>query len=288
MFALTRNLAKQRDVTEIVVPLETVQRHLLGPLAAKAGAAACRNDLIRSTVTWAWFTRDVPVIVERLRSAEIRVAPIKGLAYAAGLYLAPVDRPMTDIDLLVEPEREATAKVVLAELGFERAAGPAIHHATTWARDGLVIDLHRSIVSEGRSQIDLGAVWARMRPGWPAGAERLDPLDELIFHLVHMARNRLCGPLVQVVDAVRLAARAPIAEALERADAWGLGDAAAAAWRFVSNIVEGEGRGGWLAPSIADLLAVRQPSIARKIVFDVATAGSPRQLAARTIAFLRR
>jgi hypothetical protein len=194
---------------------------------------------------------------------------------------------MTDVDLLVEPHADTTARTVLAELGFRSVPSAWLHHATTWERAGLVIDLHRGILAEGRSQIDLAAVWSRTVPGWPSGAERLEPIDELVFHLLHMVRNRLCGPLIQVVDAARLAARLPAATvALERARGWGVGFAAELAWRFVEAIAEDRpGRaGGWLGPDVDDVIAVRQPSSLRKIVFDVATAGSPRQLATRALA----
>ena len=283
MFALTRNLAKGRDVTEIVAPLETVQRHLLAPLAARAGISLCKGDLVRATVAWANLVHDVPPIIERFRAIGARVIPIKGLAYAAGLYSAPAERPMTDVDLLIEQQYEASAQTVLADLGFERFPGPALHHASTWVRSGLVVDLHRNILGDGRSEIDLSAVWSRTLKGWPDGAERLDPIDELVFHLIHMARNRLCGALVNVIDATRLATRCPVDRALARATDWGVGHAARTAWSFVETIVE-DRPSSWLEPSPSDVVAMRQPSAARKVIFDMATAGSVRHLARRSYA----
>src|SRR5262249_16805873 len=145
----------------------------------------------------------------------------KGAAYAAGLYDLPAERPMTDVDLLVD--RYAIAEHALADLGFEREPASALHHASAWVRGDLVLDVHRGILGRGRSRIDLGSVWARARPGWPQGALRLDPGDELVFHLVHMLRNRLCGPLIQVIDCARLLKRTEETVVLQRSDAWRIG-----------------------------------------------------------------
>jgi len=289
MFALTRILAKERDVSEIVAPLDVLQRHMLAPLAGRLGVSGCRPDLVRATLAWARLERDLPPIVGRLRAAGVRVAPLKGVAYAPRIYTVPADRPMTDVDVLVARTDRDAATAVLRELGFTLHPDPALHHASTWARGDLVIDVHHGFLGDGRSRVDLDAVWQRARPGWPDGAERLDPGDELAFHLLHMARNRLCGPLIQVVDAVRLADRdTAVAPALERAAAWGVGTAARLAWRFVGDVLaDRDAPGGVLGPRVADVIAVRQPRALRKLVFDVATAGSPRQLAARVVAFGR-
>ena len=261
---------------------------MLAAMVGRAGVARCRDDLVRSTVAWGRLAIIVPPIVAALRAADVRVIPIKGVSYASGLYGVPAERPMTDVDVLVESHAVANARRILSELGFRLDEDPAGHHASTWVRDDLVIDLHHDIVGTGRSRIDLAQVWQRAGAGWPAGAERLEPHDELVFHLVHMARNRLCGPLVHVVDASRLAARVgSVAIALERARAWGVGTAVTVAWHFVQQIVDERAR-GWLTPRTEDVLAVQQPPLLRKIVFDVATAGSPKPFAARTLGYATR
>jgi hypothetical protein len=284
MFALVRDLAAGRDVTEIAVEPALVQRHLLAPLAARAGASACRDDLVRATVGWARIERELPPVIDRLVAAGVRVAPIKGVAYAAGLYALPAERPMTDVDLLVDPYADAAR--VVAELGFRREPGSLLHHASAWVRGELVIDLHRGIVGAGRSRIDVDAVWKRARAGWPAGALRLEAADELAFHLVHMIRSRLRGPLIQVVDAARLFERCDVALVLERADEWRIGGAVRLALRYVRDLLAGAPRpGGWLGPSPGEAIAAQQPRAWRKLVFDVVTAGSPGQLAARVLGY---
>jgi len=291
MFALVRDLAAGRDVSEIAVDPELAQRHLLAPLAARHGAAGFRDDLVRSTVAWGATAVALPPVVAALVKAGVRVAAIKGVAYATALYETPAERPMTDVDLLVPDRSFAAASSILGELGFVREPVIPHHHATTWVRDSLVIDLHRNIVGLGRSRIDLDAVWQRTVAGWPDGASRLDPSDELVFHLVHMTRNRLCGPLIQVVDAARLLARlseASISIAIARGHEWGLAVPVELALRFCRELLAGARHpGGWLGPSADDVLRVRQPSTVRKIVFDLATAGSPSQLAARAVAYAR-
>jgi hypothetical protein len=289
MFALVRDLANGCDVGEIVVPPWLVQRHLLGPLAARAGAHAFHDELVRATVAWAVLAREIPPVVDRLVAAGVPVAPIKGLAYATGLYSLPAERPMTDVDLLVPPTGERTARRLLAELHFTRVAGSPFHHASVWVRGKLVIDLHRGIIAPGRSRIDLDAVWARTSPGWPAGAVRLHASDELLFHYVHMIRNRLCGPLIHVVDAVRLTRRLPDGDAcsvLARADEWRIGPAVRLAAQYCRDVVGvAERPGGWLGPAAANALDASQPGPLRKAVFDMATAGSPAQLAARIVGY---
>jgi hypothetical protein len=269
-------------VSKIAVEPALVQRHLLGALAARAGAATFRDDLVRATVSWAQIERELPPVADRLVAAGVQVAPIKGVAYANHLYALPAERPMTDVDLLVEPF--ATAEVVLGGLGFAREPHAPLHHATAWVRGDLVIDLHRGIIGAGRSRIDIAAVWSRAVEGWPAGALQLEPADELVFHLVHMIRCRLRGPLIQVVDAARLLDRCDVAVALERARAWRMSGSVRLALRYVRDVLAGVTYpGGWLGPPADEILEARQPSPVRKLIFDVATAGSPGRLVARML-----
>jgi len=157
-----------------------------------------------------------------------------------------------------------------------------MHHASMWERGNLTIDLHRNILPLGRSRIALDEVWARTRPGWPDGARRLEPVDELVFHFVHMARNRLCGPLIQVVDAARLLEHASAEDAIARARHWRVGGAVSVSAAYCAGILDGRPMPR-LAPADDDALFARQPMRRRKLVFDVATAGSVQQLAARVI-----
>ena len=286
MFALVRDLAAGRNVGEIAAHPDVVRRHLLAPLAASAGARAFHDDLVRATVAWARIEHELPSVVTALARAGVPVAPIKGVAYATSVYQTPAERPMTDVDLLVPLNRARVAEGVLAAQGFSCDSALPFHHASTWVREWLVIDLHHGILGPGRSRMDLEHVWTRATPGWPHDGLRLDPVDELVFHLVHMARNRLCGPLIQIVDASRLFARCDRERALVRARDWGLAPAVKLAMRYCIDVLAGTSEpGGWLGPRSHDVLAVQQPSTLRKIMFDIATAGSASQLAARIRAY---
>jgi hypothetical protein len=283
MFALVRDLSARREVTEIAVSRWLVQRHNLAASTALAGVSRLRDDLAAATVRWAMIARETPPLIAQLRDADVGVAPIKGLAYATGLYATPAARPMTDVDLLIQPGHGARARDVLVRAGFALASDIPLHHATTWTRGALTIDLHRDIVPVGRGRVALGDVWARTRDGWPHGARRLDPVDELVFHFAHMARSRLCGPLIQVVDAARLLEHASIDATMRRAVEWRIGTAVEVAAAFCSWILDDRAARSRLAPADDDIAFAHQPDLAHKLAFDVATAGSVQAIAARAI-----
>jgi hypothetical protein len=282
MFALVRDLSARREVTEIPVSRWLVQRHNLAALVALAGGSRLRDDLAASTIRWAFLARDVAPLLEEICKAGIRIAPIKGLAYAMGLYSTPAARPMTDVDVLAERGSDRAVRRVLERNEFRLIKDMPLHHASTWERGDLTIDLHRDILPVGRGRVALDDVWARTRDGWPEGARRLDPVDELVFHFAHMARNRLCGPLIQVVDASRLLEHASIDAAMQRAAEWRIGASVGVAAAFCSWILDGAFR-PQLAPTDEDIVFAHQPALAHKLVFDVATAGSVQAVAARAI-----
>jgi hypothetical protein len=287
LFTLVRQLATRSPVIEISAPKWLVQRHGLAAMAARAGATSYRDDLARATLEWARIEQEISPVVAALVQAGVRVCPIKGAAYAKTLYGSPAERPMGDVDLLVELDRRDDVRRLLAELGFAPAIGPVMHHAEAWTRGDFALDLHWNIIAPGRSRIDFDAIWGRTRPGWPTGAEWLDPTDAMVFHLAHFARNRLRLPLMNVVDTARLLERVDAAVAVERARSWGLGRASELALRFCIAILDGRGGrpGGWLGPSLEDVALLSEDGVASKVLFDIATAGSPKQLASRVVHF---
>jgi hypothetical protein len=265
-----------------------VTRHGLAPLAARAGATSFRDELARATLAWHSTDRELPPLVAELTLAGVRVAAIKGVAYAARLYASPAERPMSDVDLLIPHEHLTTARRVLRGRGFTPATAAVLHHAEPWTRSDFVIDLHWNIIAPGRSRIDLDAIWSRTSAGWPDGGSLLEPSDALVFHLVHFARNRLRLPLINVVDTARLLENADASTAIARARVWGVGSAVEIALRFCRAILEardGSRPGGWLGPTLDEVAGLAPQSTARKLFFDVAVAGSPRQLASRAVHF---
>jgi hypothetical protein len=287
LFTLVRQLAQRQAVTDVAVPKWLVQRHGLASLAARAGAGSYRDDLARATLAWAQTERALPRVVKSLREAGVRVAAIKGVAFAKSLYAAPAERPMNDVDLLVARDQREAAEQALRKLGFEPGNSALLHHAKPWFLGDFVIDLHTNIIAPGRARIDLQHVWSRTSPGWPEGAETLAPEDSLAFHLIHLARNRLCLPLINVVDTARHVERITDPRTvLVQAREWGLGTACEVALEFCMAILDdGRAPARWFSPSLDDIAHLTEPSNARKILFDVMIAGSTRQLVARAVHF---
>jgi len=276
LFTLVNQLATRSQVTEVAAPKWLVHRHGLAPLAARAGLAAYRPDLVRATVEWARIEQDLPLIVNALQSAGIRACALKGVSYAKTLYPSPAERPMSDIDLMVPPRDAARAREALATIGFvpfERTS--VLHHAIALVRGEVALDLHWNIIAPGRARVDLEAVWSRVTGD---GLAHLDLADALTFHLIHLARNRLRLPLINVVDASRLLERASRMDALERARSWGLERPVANALRFCEELRDGCVPTGFTRDDIA---LVVQGSPAHKVSFDLQMAGSPRQFVAR-------
>jgi hypothetical protein len=92
---------------------------------------------------------------------------------------------------------------------------------------------------------------------------------------------------MNVVDTARILERADAATALARARAWGLGAATELALKFCTSIIEDRaGRpAGWLGPSREQVAALAAEGLGSKVLFEIAVAGSPRQLAARAVHF---
>lgn len=247
-------------------------------MAGRAGLAGYRDDLVRATFEWGRIQQDLPLIVNTLHRAGIRACALKGVAYAKTLYPTPSERPMSDVDLMVPLADAASARAALAEVGFRPFAHTAVmHHAIALARGDLALDLHWNIIGPGRARIDLDAVWNRVSVD-EDGLCQLEPADALTFHLIHLARNRLRLPLVNVVDAARLLERTSREEMLSRARSWGLERPVALALQFCDDLCAGRAPTGI---SRADITLVAQSSPASKVRFDLQMAGSASQALAR-------
>src|SRR5262249_33273940 len=135
LFTLVRELAARHRVTDVAASNWLVRRHGLAPMAAAAGAPQFHEDLARSALAWTKVAAYVEPLVARLAAAGVRVAPIKGLAYAKTLYGSPAERPMTDVDLLIAGGGERSAAAELERSGFGRTESPLLHHAQAWVKD---------------------------------------------------------------------------------------------------------------------------------------------------------
>ena len=65
--------------------------------------------------------------------------------------------------------------------GFQLENDVPMHHASTWERGELTIDLHRNILPMGRGRIALDEVWARTRPDGPMVRAGSSPVDGPCF-----------------------------------------------------------------------------------------------------------
>jgi hypothetical protein len=134
----------------------------------------------------------------------------KGAAYGAHLYDDPGLRPMGDVDLLVPEEAGGAIDERLRRAGFKaphRYLGHT-HEAAYLRPPDDNVDLHTALNQRERNAIDYRALFARSRPSPLHAAYRLlDPIDELIAHVVHQATHELCVPLQTFADLALLTAR---------------------------------------------------------------------------------
>lgn len=235
-----------------------VRRHLLAPLAYRAGLERFRRDYIASSLLAELRAQCVAEVGDAFAAARIPVALIKGAAYLDYLYADPAERPMSDVDLLVPPARHAEAERVLRRLGFWRVGSPRqqsrLHHAVGYKRKGASIDLHRSIIQPWRSRVDTDALWQRVVPAG-AGLYRLDPVDEAVIHLGHVARHELMVPLVNYVDAARLLQHVERDAIVARAREFRLGRAVRAALAMTDAITRGTPLDARVLPSVSEVVA---------------------------------
>jgi hypothetical protein len=262
-----------------------VRRHLLAPLAHRAGFPGFRSDYIAAALH---AERRAGFLAEVLGAfGDLPVLRLKGIAYIATLYDDPAERPMTDIDLLVPGPRFAEAAGRLRALGYvddgKRNQRSAANHAVTFRRRESAIDLHRSMVQRGRMALDLDAVWWNATP-LPDGSLVADPTSQYLIHLAHMARQEFAVPLIAFADAARLVARL---SGPPPAGAWGL----ARAHRLLEAYLEALGRARLLElavfPGVLELLRGELPPRWLQILRKVAIHDRPRDLLGLAGASLR-
>jgi Uncharacterised nucleotidyltransferase len=105
---------------------------------SKTPAAAVARRLVLEAAT--------AEVAGALAADGIRSVLLKGPAVARWLYAEDPTRSSVDVDLLVAREKSSAAGSTLKRLGFRRAH--ASGHAEVWGRqrDGVVVDLHSSLV----------------------------------------------------------------------------------------------------------------------------------------------
>lgn len=266
-----------------------MRKQSLAPLAFTHGLKDFRPDYALASIRADQQRAIAGEAVAALRAEGIAVLLLKGISYAGGLYADPAERPMSDVDLLVDGRDHARATARLEALGY-RHAGPAAqrsprHHAITMKRaDGAAVDLHRSPAQRGRIALPLADLWRRAIPApWIPGAVRPEAIDELLLHLANLARHDLIVPANAFVDAGRMWRRLAAvdrAELARRADAWRFGRVADACIEAVEIACGWRTRRRRWLPDRAELLSGALPPRHRQLGRKLLLVEGPRELAA--------
>lgn len=141
------------------------------------------------------------------RQAEIKVVPLKGIAFLQDIYAHIPTRSMTDIDLLVEKINLPSARVILLNLGF--LENPGGLSQSYWLekqchvqfikrksdKNVIHLDLHFSLDFNRKNLEILPQLWSRVSGGV------LSPEDAIFCLALHQRRFGKALCLKNVVDA---------------------------------------------------------------------------------------
>lgn len=168
---------------------------------------------------------ELRAVAAPLASAGIETLLLKGFPLATLYYDDVGQRPMSDLDVCVRPERLADAVALLLAGGYRRYDPEApdreppaesalgfTPHATSFTNDaGVELDLHHHVLMcAGWPGADDG-FWTDAQPFHLADRSvlTLDPADHLLHVCLHGVVRNPVSPVRWVVDAARLIERAP-------------------------------------------------------------------------------
>lgn len=147
---------------------------------------AYRANVLRNLI----FENELHRILDALDGRRILHMPLKGaLCLLQPLYPAPGLRVMSDLDILVQPDRQAEAVASLREIGYEARAGRGTvlpDAEFPMVRNGVVADLHWQL-TRIRIRGNEERVWQRARPlpGLPASTLLPSALDQFYIRFLH-------------------------------------------------------------------------------------------------------
>jgi len=165
------------------------------------------------------YSRVLREVLDAFSTAGIEAVVLKGAALAHVLYADPGLRPMSDIDLLVDPQLTGRAQAVLAELGFSASLRPTVprlvghHHLPPATKDveGLEvqIEVHRDALSpDGFGSLTTRHL-TRLRE-FPLHGRPAYTLDheDMLYHLCrHLAERSALLRLIWIADVEGYASR---------------------------------------------------------------------------------
>ena len=190
-------------------PIDLIRVNHLGPLAYRMGVHELRGEYAASLIMVERRRSVVREVARAFSARGIEIALIKGSSLVGTVYPDPAERPMADVDVLVRTSRLPEAILCIKEIGFSRVGFTrklsSYYHAVVFLRGDIMFELHRHIVQAYRTKLRIEDMWDRARPDvLGSGALRLDPIDDLLICLLHMARHELAVPAINYVDVHRM------------------------------------------------------------------------------------
>ena len=148
-------------------------------------------------------------LFEDLEKNGISILLLKGAPLALKYYNNVVDRPMSDIDLMVRPEQIATTIEILERNGFKLTSKMYddtflwIHAVNLKNKKGLQLDLHTSLFWITKNAETQNRFWKRSVPIQFEGTElaTLSDTDHLYHTFIHGLNYNPVSPMRWVTDA---------------------------------------------------------------------------------------
>ena len=207
-------------------------------------------------------------LVDDVAPTGARVMPLKGILLVALGIRSASERPMIDVDVLVDPDRARAAVAAVRARGWEVRLGNAtacmlVHPRTS----STSVDLHRALFPPHTYRMAAEAVLARGTPDvrlFGRQISRMSGLD-LYAHLVgHFTKGRSDGRDLRLLRDFAPAGRASGATPAEHArhlEALGLGRAA----RYALGLAVERERDGFAAEVLAALRPDRRGQILARV-----------------------
>jgi len=150
------------------------------------------------------FINEYNNITADFNSKNIKILPLKGIAFLKELYHNIGLRSLSDIDILVKKKDLNLAEKTLQEMGYTKKKYPARKikrhfHSIFWRKKGsftVSVELHWDIdFSDSPFRININDLWSRAEPAADGNIVfyRFSLEDRLIFNSFHIMRaNSFC------------------------------------------------------------------------------------------------
>lgn len=128
------------------------------------------------------------ILFDALTAGGIDLLPFKG-CWLKEQYPNMEYRQMSDLDMLIHPEKSADARKIMQSLGYEHeSVKSTLYHEEYMKPPYTAVELHVRPLEEDRGYYD--DIWQRVHPveGYPC-LYRLSPEDEYIFYILHLNKH---------------------------------------------------------------------------------------------------